>query len=298
MDGIAGEFITNRSAVGGMRVVCAGHVNWDVTFYVDRLPAPDDEAYIHERSAAGGGSAANTAVALASLSCEPRLLGSVGDDDTGGRVLEALEDAGVETGIRIVDGEATTTKYVLVEDSGEVAVLGTDGANEALRPGDIDSTVLEDADALHLTGQRPDTAVRLAELADKNGVPVSFDPGRRLADRDYEAVLARRDLLFVTDREAARIDTAGVPWRVRKHGTDGATLRCPDGTFEHAGYELPDVDSTGAGDAFAAGFLAVWLDDGNSERALSVANACGAIVASERGPKPELSWERIEAVMA
>lgn len=281
-----------------MRVVCAGHVNWDVTFHVDRLPGPDEEAHIHERSTSGGGSAANTAVAFAALSCEPRLLGSVGDDDSGERALAELEAAGVDTRVRIVKGGETTTKYVLVEESGEVAVLGTDGANEALAPEEAAPDALDGADALHLTGQRPDTAARLAELADDADVPVSFDPGRRLADRDYGAVLDRCDVLFVTDTEAARIDAERVPWRVTKHGVDGAVLRCPSGTFEHAGYGLPSVDSTGAGDAFAAGFLAVWLDDGGPERALAVGNACGAIAASEPGPKPELSWDRIEAVMA
>lgn len=280
-----------------MRVVCAGHVNWDVTFHVDRLPGPDEEAHIHERAAAGGGSAANAAVAFAGLSCEPRLLGSVGDDDCGKRALAELEAAGVDTRVRVVEGSETTTKYVLVEDSGEVAVLGTDGANEALGPDDARPELLDGVDALHLTSQRPDTAERLAELADAAGAFVSFDPGRRLADRDYGAVLDRSDLLFVTDTEAARIDAEGVP-QVTKRGIDGAVLRCPAGTFEHPGYDLPSVDSTGAGDAFAAGFLAVWLDDDGPERALAVGNACGAIAASERGPKPDLSWERIEAVMA
>ena len=281
-----------------MRVVCAGHVNWDVTFHVDCLPGPDEEARIHERSAAGGGSAANVAVALVALSCESRLLGSVGDDDCGERALAELEAAGVDTRVRVVEGRETTTKYVLVEDSGEVAVLGTDGANEALAPDETAPELLDDADALHLTGQRPDTAERLAELAADAGVPVSFDPGRRLADRDYDGVLDRCDLLFVTDTEAAQIDAEEVPWRVTKLGTDGAVLHCPTGSFEHPGYELSSLDSTGAGDAFAAGFLAVWLDDGDPERSLAVANACGAVAASERGPKSDLSWERIEAVMA
>ncbi|WP_178917968.1 carbohydrate kinase family protein [Natronomonas gomsonensis] len=280
-----------------MRVVCAGHVNWDVTFHVDRLPGPDEEAHVHERAATGGGSAANAAVAFAGLSCEPRLLGSVGDDDCGERALAELEAAGVDTRVRVVEGSETTTKYVLVEESGEVAVLGTDGANEALGPEDASPELLDGADALHLTSQRPDTAERLAELAADAGVFVSFDPGRRLADCDYGAVLDRSDLLFVTDTEAAQIDAEGIP-QVTKRGIDGAVLRCPAGTFEHPGYDLPSVDSTGAGDAFAAGFLTVWLDDDSPERALAVANACGAIAASERGPKPDLSWERIEAVMA
>ena len=62
------------------RVVCAGHVNWDVTLRVDRLPAPDGEAVICGQAESGGGSAANTAAVLVGLDCDPLLLGSVGED--------------------------------------------------------------------------------------------------------------------------------------------------------------------------------------------------------------------------
>lgn len=282
-----------------MRIVCAGHVNWDVTLRVDRLPVPDGEAVVQSRREGGGGSAANTACGLAALDCEATLVGSVGNDELGERVQASLRAAGVTTAVRVVDDAETTTKYVLVDDDGEVALLGTDGANEALEPTDVDASLLDGADGLHLTGQRPDTATRLAALAADRDITVSFDPGRRLADRDYGAVLERTDLLFVTDREAAAIDVAAdVPARVTKHGNDGATLECPTGRFTHGGYALSGVDSTGAGDAFAAGFLAVWLGDGDPERALSVGNACGALAASIPGSSAPLSWDAIDEVVS
>ena len=251
---------------------------------------------VRGRSEGGGGSAANAAAALAMLSCEARLFGSVGDDDIGETARSELEAVGVETRLKTVAGEETTRKYVLVDADGEVAVLGTDGANEALSADDVPAAALADADAVHLTGQDPATAAELARTAADHGLPVSFDPGRRLADRSYDGVLEHADLLFATDREAAEIH-ASVPWKVTKHGDNGATLACPEGRFDHAGYGLSSVDSTGAGDAFAAGFLVAWLDGGDPKRALSVANACGAVAANDRGPRPDLSWERVKAVM-
>lgn len=278
-----------------MRVVCAGHVNWDVTLRVDRLPCADGESRIHDRTECGGGSAANVAVALSGLSCESVAVGSVGDDEYGERAVERLREAGVETDVRVVDG-VTATKYILVDEDGEVALLGTNGANEALAPGDVSPSMLDGADAVHLTGQRPDTAARIAGLADERGLPVSFDPGRRVADRDYGAVFERADLLFATEREAAAID-AEVPWTVTKRGRDGASLVSPEGRFEHEGYRVDTtLDSTAAGDAFAAGFLAVWLADGDPERALRVANACGALAADAEGARIDLSWDRIESM--
>jgi len=279
-----------------MRVVCAGHVNWDVTLRVDRLPRADDEARVRGRSEGGGGSAANAAAALAMLSCEARLFGSVGDDDVGEMARSGLEAVGVDTRLNVVEGAKTTRKYVLVDADGEVAVLGTDGANEALSVDDVPAATMADADAVHLTGQDPATAAELARTAADHGLPVSFDPGRRLTDRSYDGVLEHADLLFVTDREAAEIH-ASVPWKVTKHGDSGATLACPEGRFDHAGYGLSSVDSTGAGDAFAAGFVAVRLDGGSLERALAFANACGALAAREEGARTAPDRETVAAFL-
>ena len=63
-----------------MRVVCAGHVNWDVTLRVEALPEPDGEAAIVEQSGSTGGSAANVARVLAGLGVDPIIVGSVGAD--------------------------------------------------------------------------------------------------------------------------------------------------------------------------------------------------------------------------
>ncbi len=87
------------------RVICAGHVNWDVTLRVDALPEPDGEARITDRSRSGGGSASNAAVALAGLDADPPVLGSVGRDDHGTRPV-ATAATGVET-VLIESDEAT-----------------------------------------------------------------------------------------------------------------------------------------------------------------------------------------------
>lgn len=276
-----------------MHVVCAGHLNWDVRLRVDRLPTTDDESRIERRYESGGGSAANVAVALADLDREAHFLGAAGDDERGSEALSRLERAGVEPHVCLTD-EPTTTKYVLVDDTGEVALLGTDGANESFGAGDIPTNILGSAAGLHLTAQPPKTAEALARFTDDT--VVSFDPGRRGADRDYDNLLDHVDILFATAREAQALDT-DVPAVVTKRGSDGATWSGPDGVVESDGIDIGTaVDTTGAGDAFAAGFLAVWLENRTPEHALSVANACGALAAGEEGPDANLSWARIEAI--
>lgn len=278
-----------------MRVVCAGHCNWDVRFRVDRLPAPDAEGRIEERTESGGGSAANVAVGLADLDHASHFLGAVGDDEHGTAALDRLEQAGVETHVRVTETE-TTTKYIFFDRTGEVALLGTGGANEAFTASDLSEAVLESAAAIHLTGQDPDTAAALAGAAEAASVAVSFDPGRRVTERAYTAALDHTDILFATDREAAAVDV-DVPVTVTKHGAEGATVTGPEGTASHSGYDIgTPTDTTGAGDAFAAGFLSVWLETPDPTRALSVANACGALAAGEIGPDANLSSDRIEAL--
>jgi ribokinase len=265
-----------------VRVVCAGHVNWDVTLFLDRFPGPDDEAVIEDQRTAGGGSAANVAVALSGLDVDSGLVGAVGDDENGHLVRRELGQAGVDCEHLLTADGATTTKYLLVDDGGEVAVLGNEGANEAVGPPDVDPGYVRSADHLHLTSQRPETAVHLAELASDAGVSVSFDPGRRLPDRDFSGTLDLADVVFVNDVEAESLLSSRhgplVEGRVVvvKHGDDGAEVRAPDGTYTHPGFEVTPVDTTGAGDAFAAGVVATRLQGGDHERALEFANACGA----------------------
>jgi ribokinase len=283
------------------RVVCAGHVNWDVTLRVDSLPEPDGESTVDSRTAAGGGSASNVAVGLSDLGLDASLLGSVGDDERGRAACAELVAEGVDCEHVVTSAEReTTTKYIVVQPSGEVMVLGCPGANEAFAATDLPDGALRGADHLHLTSQPPETAARLADRASAVGVPVSFDPGRRIDDRGYEEVVTEVDYLFLNDREAAlALDAFDLDDRtlVLKHGPDGAEVRLPGGRVAHPGYPIDAVDTTGAGDAFAAGFVAARVAGDGFERSLAVANACGAFVSRVPGAREELSWAEIEAFL-
>ncbi|MEY7850514.1 carbohydrate kinase family protein [Natrarchaeobius sp. A-rgal3] len=286
-------------------VLTAGHVNWDVTLRVDRLPQPDGEAAIRSQRQSGGGSAANVAAALSGLDLEAGLVGSVGDDDNGLLARRELEDAGVSLdGLRVVSGADTAVKYLLVDDDGEVAVLGNDGVNEAVGPEDLDESRIRNADHVHLTSQRPETAARIATVASEAGSTISFDPGRRLEDRDYGDALAAADVLFANDREVAAlledeyVDSAfGDRVLVVKHGSDGANVHTPDGSYDHPGFDVDTVDTAGAGDAFAAGFIASTLSHGDVERALEYANACGALTASREGARSAPTADAVETFL-
>lgn len=318
------------------RVLVAGHVNRDVTLVVDRLPATDEEVPVRERYRCGGGSAANVAVGLAGLAVPVELLGSVGDDEAGERVRSSLADRGIGLErLRTVPGE-TSTKYLLVAGD-EVAVLGVDGVNEAVGPGDVGPQDLADVDHVHLTGQRVATAERLAALAADAGCTVSLDPGRRAGDRAFASAVEQADLLFGTDREIAAL-SADAPvdadstigettdelqngetdgelqngmatdeLRIGKtddelqivetSGAGGATWHGATETLTHPGFAVDVADTSGAGDAFVAGFLSAWLDGDGPERALEIGNACGAIASREIGARTDLDRDAVVGVL-
>ncbi|MDS0222580.1 PfkB family carbohydrate kinase [Haloarcula sp. S1AR25-5A] len=279
-----------------MRVICAGHVNWDVTLHVDHLPKPDGEGRITDRSQSSGGSAANVAVALAGLDANPLVFGSVGPDDHGTMARRELAAIGVET--LLVEADASTAvKYLIVDETGDVVVLGNDGANEAFEPSDLPAETLAEADHLHLTGQDPGTAAALARDAATADIPVSFDPGRRLPFRDYAAVLRHADILFCNDPEADHARDSGlfetVPTVVVKHGNCGATAYTDERTITNSGYPVEPVDTAGAGDAFAAGYILASAQGSDPKRALAVANACGALATRSTGAQASLDWESV-----
>jgi len=296
-------------------VVSAGHINWDVTIHVDRLPARDGETQIRRLEQSGGGSAANVAVGLVGLGGASLVFGSVGGDESGALALRELASAGVNPGHVLVDPDAqTSVTYVIVDGDGEVLLLSNEGANESFAADALDETVLTDADHLHLTGQGPQTAGALAAMAGDRGITRSFDPGRRAGDREYGAVIDAVDLVFVNDREADAVAAAtGLDPRdptdhvvAIKHGGEGATVYTPQGALSHPGFSVAAVDTAGAGDAFAAGFLTAALGGDGSRLPLApeayraplrVANACGAIAAETVAARTELSWQRIEAIV-
>ncbi|MFC7202209.1 carbohydrate kinase family protein [Haloferax namakaokahaiae] len=287
------------------RVICAGHVNWDVTLRVDALPAPDGEATVESRVGAGGGSAANVASGLVGLDVSAALLGSVGDDSHGRGAVAELASRGVDCrSVVTADTGPTTVKYIVVDAAGDVFVLGSPGVNEAFHAADLSESTLEAAEHLHLTSQSPETAALLANRASEAGITVSFDPGRRIGDRGYADAIRTVDFVFLNDREAATAldeaagnggisDALNETTLVLKHGPNGAEVRDGDDRYVHPGYPVDAVDTTGAGDAFASGFIAARLDGASYERALSVANACGALTAAEPGARTQLSWDRL-----
>jgi sugar/nucleoside kinase (ribokinase family) len=260
-------------------VVVVGDVATDVVAVLAGEPSPGSDRPASIRSR-GGGAGANVAVHLAQLGTPVLLAGCIGDDAAGAGLVAELTTAGVGLALRTVHGAATGTIISLVEPGGQRSMLADRGANLALLPQDV--PVPTAGGHLHLSGytllDRRPRAAGLAALsaAVASGCTVSIDPASSGPLRGYGVERWLADTaaatLLLPNAEEARLLTgcADVTHAARtlaaRHpvvavtlGADGALWAAGDVLVHRPAHPTQVVDTTGAGDAFAAGLLAVWL---------------------------------------
>ncbi|MGY1634356.1 carbohydrate kinase family protein [Geodermatophilus sp. SYSU D01186] len=288
-------------------VVVVGDLATDVVVVLDgeAAPASDRPARITTR---GGGAGANVAVHLAALGVPVVFAGCTGDDAAGAGLVADLVAAGVTAAVRSVPDAATGTVVSLVEPDGQRSMLADRSANLALQPGDVPP--LRAGGHLHLSGYtlldpRP-RAAGLAALAAAAaaGCTVSLDPAstgplaRYGVDR-WLADTAAATLVLPNEEEARLLtgcrDAAGAARALAaRHrvavvtlGAEGALWASGDTLVHRPAHPGPVVDTTGAGDAFAAGLLSVWLADpaGDPARALAAGLARAAAVVARPGAR-------------
>ncbi len=233
---------------------------------------------------AQGGSAANTARWLARLGARSSLISAVGRDAAGRALVEAVRGDGVTPRIVRIAGARTGRIGVVVAASGQRSFVADRGAADRLAPDDLRADWFAGADAVHLPVYSllgvplGDAGRRAIELGRAAGAQISLDlasigplleGGRRAARALIET--AAPDIIFATAAEADAflgghpkdrlLDYA--PVAIVKRGAKGATVLTRTGTgqqrFEVATAVVAANDTTGAGDAFDAGFLVAWL---------------------------------------
>lgn len=265
-----------------------------------------------------GGSAANTARWLGRLGARSSLIAAVGRDATGRALVKAIRADGVTPHVSRVAGAPTGRIGVLVAPDGERSFVQERGAAELLRPGELRAAWFAGADAIHLPiysllgGPLGDAGRRALELGRAAGAVVSVDlasiaplmAGGRRAARTLIGETAA-DIVFATAPEAEALLGDGrldgllefTSIAVVKRGSKGATVLARDGAdalrFEAATEALTAIDTTGAGDAFDAGFLVGWLTARAAGRSLS-ASLHRAALTGHRAAARQLSTPRAE----
>jgi sugar/nucleoside kinase (ribokinase family) len=264
----------------------------DVIVLLDEPLAPGDDVRARTRSGAGG-QAANVAAWAASLGATARCLAKRGDDAAGELVARELATHGVELAGPVVAGR-TGVVVSLVGGDGERSMASDRGVAPDFGPDELEPAWL-DCDVLHLSGyallRQPiaQTALLAARIAREQGARISVDVAAWTEIRSYGPVQFRGlldvvapDVLFATEAEWEMLGGAYLtaPTGVIKRGARGCVVVTEDARLDLAPVDADVVDTTGAGDALAAGFLLGGSLEEAARRGLEAAARCVANVGS------------------
>ena len=278
--------------MNNIEVVGLGALNIDYLYQVDRI-LEDGETVVKESGLFPGGSAANTIYGLAKLEVYTGFTGVVGDDAEGKMLLEDFQKTGVDISqIRVKHRAKTGAVLCLSDRLGKRSLYVTPGANNLLNMDDLDLTYINQARMFHLSSFADDRQFKvLLELMDKldPSIKISFSPGALYASRGLEAlkpILGKTYVLFINQNEVRQLTgedvivgaetclrqgchmvvvTLGKGMRLKlgkgiSHKIVTAVSYIRDAENEYAVEStsrniVSEVNTTGAGDAFASGFL-------------------------------------------
>lgn len=250
-----------------MRALVVGYHAWDVLLPLAEWPGPDAKYEAPGLQACGGGPAATAAVALCRLGDTVRFAAVLADDAAGRAQRDELTDAGVDLGPCRIDPSAREPLAVSVIDpaTAQRRIFWSRRGLPRLSAAEADPSWLDGCDLLYLDGHEPAAGAVLAAAARRRGLPVVLDagtlrPGVDALLADCSDVICTPQFLRAavgTDDPAAglpRLLALG-PARVGVTlGADGCVGWREGGLLRIPAFPVAAVDTTGAGDAFHAGY--------------------------------------------
>jgi len=280
-------------------VLVLGDVNPDLVLRGEHVePAfGQAERLLDDATLTVGGSGAILACGAAKLGLRVGICGVVGDDLFGAYLRDELGRRGVDVRGLITDPERPTGLTVVLSRPDDRGMLTAPGAIGALSADAVDPALLASARHVHVSSYflqealRPDLPALFGRVHEAGGT-TSIDPNWDPSDAWDGALLdalSETDIFLPNAIEATRIArTSDLDAAVRtlashaglvvvKDGRRGAIAGGSGAMVRSPGIATEVVDTTGAGDAFDAGFLAAWLGEASLERALAIANVCGAL---------------------
>lgn len=251
-----------------------------------------------------GGSCPNTMVTLASLGVKTILAGSVGSDELGGKYHMRLKESGVEDQLVDKKDGVTGSSIILLTGDKERTMNTYLGANRLFTPEDVDESVVDKADIFYFTGYMWDTenqknaVLKALKLFKEKGKLVAFDVADPFAVGRYrqtfhELISTYCDIVFANSEEARYLMNNYDPYEccrslgklcsvaIVKNGKKGSFISDHRNITKIESYgSVVPIDTTGAGDTYAAGFLYGYLTGRNIINACNIASyLAGEIIA-------------------
>jgi ribokinase len=276
--------------------VCFGALNVDQLYMVNKIANEEDESYILGFKESFGGSASNTIIGISRLGLKTGFIGKVSKDSAGKLLFENLKNEGVDTTGVIVSEKGRSGKVLgFVDRKGQRALYVDPGVNDMIKIHEIRSDYLSTSNVLHLSsfvgGSKEAQESLLKEMPED--VVISLDPGRIYAERGMNylknilkhtniILLNQKELKHLTLKEHKTLEEQTkilldhVDIVVVKLGDKGCYVT--DGRESHfiESFKTKCVDTTGAGDAFNAGFLYGFIKGKNLKESCKIGNLVAA----------------------
>jgi ribokinase len=267
------------------RIAVVGSANIDLTTFTNQFPRPGETIFGQRFDLGFGGKGANQAVAARLCGAKVFMVARVGSDLFGPATIENFRKQGIDaTHVKQIEGLSSGVAPIFVEPNGQNRILVVKGANDALKPADVDAAaeMLKAADCIVLQFEIPvETVYYTVQFARQHGIRCILNPApaqpvdlKALKDLDYfvpnenEAeTISGQPVKNIDDAKkcAEKLVAGGIRRVIITLGTNGSFLASRDDGQHMAPFAVNSVDSSGAGDAFIGSF-AVFLAEGVSEK--------------------------------
>src|SRR6202171_1889992 len=255
-------------------IVVVGSANVDLTTFNDVFPRPGETIFGNKFDLGFGGKGANQAVAARLCGANVGMVAKVGSDLVGPATIKNFESQGIDAPyVRIAEGVSSGVAPIFVDPSGQNRIIVVKGANDELKPADVDAAAdtLKSADCIVLQFEIPlETVYYTIKFARRNGIRCILNPApaqpidiKAVADLDYfvpnesEAeAISGIPVRNVDDakRCAGELLASGIRRVIITLGANGSLLAGSEGMEHVPAFNVKSVDSTGAGDAFIGSF--------------------------------------------
>jgi sugar/nucleoside kinase (ribokinase family) len=292
---------------GLMDVLCLGILVADVVAKpIEEMPGKGKLQLVDAMELHTGGCASNTGYALSKLEVSTGLMGKVGTDGFGDFFVNYMKDSGLDTrGIKRTSSVNTSATMVMVSADGERTFFHYLGANAELCYDDVNFDIVRETKILHIAGAflmpkfDGEATAKVLRQAREWDIITSLDTAwdsRGNWMSVLEPCLQHLDIFMPSIEEARMITRKETPSEIAEYllsygigtvalkmGGEGSYIRTRDWDMSVPSYKVKTVDATGAGDAFAAGFLAGVSRGWDHGEAAKLANAMGACCVTAMG---------------
>lgn len=293
-------------------IVVIGSINMDLVCRTPHMPVGGETILGSDFVTIPGGKGANQAVSAARLGGKVHLVGRVGDDDFGRRLLAGLSENDVNIDhVPITRGTPSGVAMIFVDRTGQNSIVVAPGANAKLTRRDIDTarSVIASAAVVVLQLEIPlDVVAHAVALCRKLGVPTIVDPAPAPAKPLPRGIFVA-DVFSPNESEAAALlglkspdgQPADIAAKLRKRGARSILLKRGrhgacwfDGDTVHTAkaFKVKVIDTTAAGDSFTGAFAVALAEEMPPAKALRFSCAAGAICCTRFGAQPSLPTRR------